>query len=429
MLEKALLGAIVKVYPAASTLEVHSTPAGAMVFIDDAKAGLTPISTQVLPGEHVVRIDLKLHQPVEETIVVPFRGQVGVNKTLEKVAARIVVTAQPAGTLISIDGQEAGKDSVDRGIAPGEHVIRLTVAEHKSFEQTITVKPDEQFTLDQTLEPLVPPKDPTATDKVKVTLPDAPPPRPDGVGPVSGNPVFVPRPNTNPVFSAQPPPPPPPPSETDKGYERRNYFLLGYTQATMLGDSLVGRRWGTAGIGRTQKFTTPGRGLLGGEVEYGTSGKYFGVAVVGVTYLTNAATTGMSIGWAAGETGPEQFTGVPGPDHLDEMKFHLIHLRALQPQLRFCFWRFQLTFQAGLEFRSGILTGVSADKTINPYTDGFQPLDLLATGRVSLRAHLLDGFFLYGAGDYWYYLLGETTADATRSSAAWAFNGGIGYGF
>ena len=62
--------------------------------------------------------------------------------------------AAPAGTTIFIDGQPLGKDRVDRGILPGQHVIRLTAENHKAFEQTISVKPDEQYVLDKTLEPL-----------------------------------------------------------------------------------------------------------------------------------------------------------------------------------------------------------------------------------------------------------------------------------
>jgi hypothetical protein len=44
-LEKALLGAVAKVVPAASTLEVKTTPPGATVFVDDVKVGVTPLST------------------------------------------------------------------------------------------------------------------------------------------------------------------------------------------------------------------------------------------------------------------------------------------------------------------------------------------------------------------------------------------------
>ena len=142
-LEKALLGALAKVVPAASTLDVKTTPPGATVYVDDVKVGLTPLNTQVLPGERVVRLDLKLHQPIEETIIIPIRGAASLEKNLEKVAARIVITAAPAGTEIFIDGASVGKDKVDRGIAPGDHVIRLTAEGFKAFEQSVSVKADQ----------------------------------------------------------------------------------------------------------------------------------------------------------------------------------------------------------------------------------------------------------------------------------------------
>src|SRR5262249_15031846 len=66
-LDNALVGAIAKVVPVTSTIDVTSTPPGATVYVDDKKVGVTPINAaQVLPGERVVRIDLKLHQPIEE---------------------------------------------------------------------------------------------------------------------------------------------------------------------------------------------------------------------------------------------------------------------------------------------------------------------------------------------------------------------------
>jgi hypothetical protein len=53
--EKALTGALVKVYSLAATVEIVSTPPGATLFLDGVRLGTTPVSTQVLPGEHSFR--------------------------------------------------------------------------------------------------------------------------------------------------------------------------------------------------------------------------------------------------------------------------------------------------------------------------------------------------------------------------------------
>ncbi len=395
VLEKALLGAVAKVVPVASTLEVKTTPPGATIYVDDVKVGLSPVTTQVLPGERVVRIDLKLHQPVEEAVIVPIRGSVAVDKSLEKVAARIVVTAAPSGASISIDGQVLGKDKVDRGIAPGTHTIRITAEQSKDYEQQITVKADEQFVLDKTLEP------------------------------VPGAPPRVAKDGTV-VFER--PAPPPPATGAELIYERRSYFQAGFEYASLLGDSLVGRRWGSSGTGRTTAFTSPSRLLMGASLEYGTFGRYFGLTVVGLSYLTNPEIMSLNVGFGTGQM-REVSSGDTGPTSISPVRVHLVTIRAVQPQVRFCFWKVMLALQLGLEFRTGQILG-TADTF---YKDGFMPLDLLASVRLNARIFIVDGLYLYGSGNFTYFIVGQTATDesgATFSSRhQWGFNAGVGYGF
>ncbi len=410
-LEKALLGAVAKVVPAASTLEVKSTPSGATVYIDGEKAGTTPLSTQVLPGERVVRIDLKLHQPVEETVVIPIRGAAVVEKALAKVAARILVTALPAGTTISIDGVVAGKDRVDRGIDPGKHVIRCTADEHKAFEQTIEVKPDDTVPINVSLESIAPKATPPDKPTIIIVEKDKPPdgkPSPD----VKVPPPFVPMQAV-------------PKTITEQNLDRKSYFHLGFEWARLEKDRLVGRRWGDNGFGRTDRILTPGRVLMGGSMEYGTYGKYFGLAVVGLSYLTNSDVWGMHIGHI-GATQELDSNNNPKTDQIDSVRVHMVNIRALQPQVRFVIGRFQLGLQAGLAFRTGQIYGVS-DTT--SYPDGFMLMDLLAEGRLNARFYVADGFYLQGSANYSFYLTGETTSENDRSAGQWGFNAGVGYGF
>jgi hypothetical protein len=427
VLEKALLGAVAKVVPVASTLEVKSTPPGATVYVDDTKMGVTPLTTQVLPGERSIKIDLKLHQPVEETLVVPIKGSASVERALEKVAARLIVTGAPAGTTIFLDGQPLGKDRIDRGILPGQHVVRLTAENHKAFEQSINVKPDEQYVLDKTLEPLpgvvltpTPGKDPVAV-------------------------IIKQPPDANPVVKVNPPPPPPPkPTETELVYEKRSYFQLGYEYGTLLGNNLVARRWGDSGTGRTANLVTSSRLLMGGALEYGTGGKYFGVAVVGVSYLTNVERFDLGVGFSSGSM-RELRNGMAGPSLIEQARVHMVTVRALQPQLRIAAWRFMFQLQVGVEFRTGQILGTSTPA----YTDGFQILDLLAAARLNVRFFIVEGLYFYGSGNFTYYILGErSVCEAAQcqtydvnsmppgtdrvtfaNSHQWGFNAGFGYGF
>ncbi len=427
VLEKALLGAVVKVFPASATLDVKSTPSGATVYVDDQKMGTTPLSTQVLPGEHVVRLDLKLHQGVEENLFIPIRGAATLDKLLEKVTARVIVTASPAGTSIAIDGQVLGKDRVDRGITPGDHTLRLTADGYKAYEQTVTVKAEEQLVLDKMLEKIAAPE--PAVKTVVIHEPaktDVPVVRPQGgrVGPTPGPPIIAARTDTPVPPAVVLPPLPKGPTESEITGEQRSYFQFGFQYARFMGNSLVGRRWGTAGTGRTETFLTPSRYLVGGEAEYGATGQNFGLSVIGLTYLTNVEHAGMSVGFAKG-TAQEVIDGVTGPDVIDPVKIHLLQLRALQPLLRVCFWKVTLWVQGGFELRTGQIV-----ETTNPfYKDGFMPLDVLFSARGGFKLRLIEGFYLYGAGNYAVYLTGETTDSGVRSGNTWGFNSGFGYGF
>lgn len=399
-LEKALLGAVAKVVAAASTLEVKTTPPGAAVYVDDIKVGVTPLSTQVLPGERVVRLDLKLHQPVEDTVVIPIRGSASLERALEKVAARIVITASPPGTEIFIDGQLLGKDKVDRGILPGTHTIRLSAELHKRFEQQISVKADEQYVLDKTLEPS---SGYAAVEPARIA---------DTPGTVRVG---------------------PPPTAAELVYDRKAYLQASFEYATFLSPTLVSRRWGDAGFGRTEGILTNNGApatLMGVGMEYGTFGKYFGVTVFGVSYLTNVEHWGMTVGTQSGVAEPDpDTTRTPPrvmPTTLDTARVHLVTLRTLHPQFRIALWRFMLGLQAGFEFRTGQVVQVADDVFFN---DGFVVLDLLASARFNLRFFLVGGLYLLAQGNYTQYLLGETTNSGTKSSSSWGFNVGVGYGF
>lgn len=407
ILEKALLGAVAKVVPAASTLEVKSNPAGATVYIDDVKVGVTPLNTQVLPGERVVKLDLKLHQPIEESVVIPIRGSASLEKTLEKVAARIVISASPAGTEIILDGVSVGKDKVDRGIAPGDHTVRLVADKHKAYEQTISVKPDQQFALDKTLEPL-----PGQGVAQQVVI-------------VNGKPLEV-------------LPPKPPPTIEETIYERRSYFHASFEYASFTGRTLIGRRFDNA-PGRTTVFTGPNPTMIGAGIDFGTGGKMFGVGVFGLSYLTNVDPVSMEVGYTSQtgmDAGCEQSNGACAPSRIDGVHIHLMHLRLLQPYFRFVVWRFEFGVQLGIEGRVGWINGHNpGDPGTNTYDDGFMNLDFMASGRLNVRFHIAEGFFVHLQGHYAQALFGWEAVDDTGKkfnaldASTAGFNLGVGYAF
>ena len=123
-LDRALMSALVKVVALASTIEIVTNPPGATVFIDGERVGVTPYEGQVLPGERLVKVEAASHMPAEKKFEVPIRGRLKIDQSLEKVPARIVLAALPAGAAISIDGVKMGVDKVDKAIQPGRNFER-----------------------------------------------------------------------------------------------------------------------------------------------------------------------------------------------------------------------------------------------------------------------------------------------------------------
>lgn len=401
ILEKALLGAVAKVVAAASTLDVKSSPPGATVYIDDVKVGVTPLNTQVLPGERVVKLDLKLHQPIEETIVIPIRGTASLDKTLEKVAARILISASPAGTEIFLDGVSAGKDKIDRGIAPGEHTVRLVADGYKAFEQSISVKPDQQFNLEKSLDPL------------PGTVPPA-------LLVVNGKAIEV--------------APPKQLTLEETIYERRSYFHASFEFASFTGRTLIGRRFDNA-PGRTTLFSGPNPTMIGAGIEYGTGGKHFGVSVFGLSYLTNVDAVQMEVGHELDKP-CEMSNGMCAPTRIEGVRLHMASLKLLQPQFRFVVWRFQFGVQLGLEGRVGWINGHDpGDPSAVTYKDGFMTLDLMASARLNVRFYVVDGLFVHLQGNYAQALVGWDAIDDTGKkfnaldASTAGLNLGVGYAF
>lgn len=150
-MERALLGAIVRVAPLAAVVEVQSDPPGATVLVDGEKIGVTPISAQVLPGERVIRLEKAFYEPSEITQVIPIRGQVQVEESLAALPGKLRVVS--AGARIYVDGEHAGDDEVETGATPGVHTVRLERDGYEPYETQVEVKAEGVAEVNRTLEP------------------------------------------------------------------------------------------------------------------------------------------------------------------------------------------------------------------------------------------------------------------------------------
>jgi len=359
-LDRALMAALVKVVPLASSIEIVSEPPGATVFIDGEKVGVTPYQGQVLPGERLVKLEIASHMPAEKKIEVPVRGQVKVSESLEKVPARIVLTAQPAGTSITIDGVKVGVDKIDKPIQPGRHQLSFDLEGYEPVREDADVAPGATFTADRTLIA-------TGWTNVKAAMR----------------------------------------AWQESIYKRGPSLTISYEWAELYGNKLYAQEDITKNpdkdLGYQVARQALKRNMLHGlSLEYNQDGRYFGLQVVGIGYYTGDDWTyTLENGAAVSQTG----------------KPTMVLLRALQPHLRFALWRFVLYGQAGFEGRAFLLQpdpGQADNKML-------WFLDVQVTGEAALRAYLVEGLYLEGMFRFSWAFQGHAAVRGFHVGLGYAF--------
>ena len=335
VLERALLSALVKVVPLSATVEVESTPPGAAVFVDGERVGAAPGSLQVLPGEHLFRLELPSHLPVEVKQQLPARGAVKISRALEKVPARLVVKAAPAGTAIAVDGVAAGTDKLDRGIQPGSHSVQLSLEGYVPLEEKLEIDPGATATVDRTLEA-------TTWTRFKGALGEA----------------------------------------HDAEAARRVYLQVGYERGSFASTGAESFAGIFPRVRSLMASSLPE--VQGAAADLGMRWRYGGVLLGGVSVLTSG-----------GSSYPAVLMGKDGnavPDA--RVQVRTLTLRLLQPQLQLLLWRFAFNVQAGFGGRvTAYLQGGNSDLL----TGSRWQLDPVVEAQGRLRFTVVGGLYLEGA--------------------------------
>jgi hypothetical protein len=332
-LDRALIAALVKVVPLASTIEVATVPPGATLFIDGEKVGGTPYSGQVLPGERKVRLELASHVAIEKVIDVPIRGALVVSETLEKSPARLVVAAAPEGAGISVDGKRLGTGKVEEVVQPGKHRILIDLKGFVPLAEEVEVRPGETLAVERTLEP-------TRWTAFRRELTRA----------------------------------------QEQVYSGGAYFQVSYEQAWLHGGDLGAEGNPFRDKGPLARRLTNEPSLSGLSFEYGHDGRHFGLMVFGAGYYHSTAPFAFTLERVTPKEGRADATAVV--------------IRALQPHLRVALWRFSLVGQIGLEARGMILNNVRAAD--GRELDDLYLLDFQGTAQIGLRALVFAGLYIEG---------------------------------
>jgi hypothetical protein len=110
-------------------LTVETTPAGAAVLIDDRPRGVTPLTLELAPGSHVLRV-VGDGDPRVIPLTITAGGTVSQVIDLPKAgpqSGRLAISSDPPGARLTVDGEVRGvTPAMLEGLLPGVHLVMLT---------------------------------------------------------------------------------------------------------------------------------------------------------------------------------------------------------------------------------------------------------------------------------------------------------------
>ena len=141
--------------PAWANVRIASEPAGAELRIGGQSLGKTPLQIELLQGEHELEMSLKDHKPML------FRQQIQAGRDLDlgpfrlqPLDGRLSVSSVPPGASISVDGVFLGTAPADLALTSNiEHTVQLSKPGYQVHNETITLDPDAEKSLEARLQP------------------------------------------------------------------------------------------------------------------------------------------------------------------------------------------------------------------------------------------------------------------------------------
>jgi hypothetical protein len=129
---------------APGTLTVTTNPAGVPVVIDGEPRGVTPLTLELAPGRHELRLAASGGSARVIPLTITAGGTVSQSIELPSTApqtGQLTVRTEPSGARITVDGMAQGQTPLTlEGLAPGNHTVVLT-NDVSSVTHEVTVQP------------------------------------------------------------------------------------------------------------------------------------------------------------------------------------------------------------------------------------------------------------------------------------------------
>ena len=135
--------------PAWGDISMASLPSGADVFVDDELVGQTPLTAEILQGEHNLRIKLAGHKDWRKAIrITANEGQTITDINLEPADAVVQIITDPGQANVTVDGEYKGLSPVEVALAPGTTAtVRVFKQGYTQASSTVAVRSGDNRTL------------------------------------------------------------------------------------------------------------------------------------------------------------------------------------------------------------------------------------------------------------------------------------------
>jgi formylglycine-generating enzyme required for sulfatase activity len=133
---------VVTLTPEDGRLSVTSRPAGATVTVGSEYRGTTPLELAVPPGAPLeVRVSLAGHATYSTEVAVAAGQRVEVQAPLEALTGEVLITSQPQGAELLIDGSPHGRTGQTVELEARPHEIEVRLEGYGPYRTTITPEP------------------------------------------------------------------------------------------------------------------------------------------------------------------------------------------------------------------------------------------------------------------------------------------------
>jgi len=135
------------------SMNIHSEPPGAKIYIDNTYVGETPMSIKtVAEGEHEIRLMMINYKLWTRKVVVRSFQPTDVKTTLEVSPGMLSVTSEPSGADIYLKGKFVARTPHTlSNIVPGEVVLRIEKKGYEEWTTSAFIQPNGQEVVDVVL--------------------------------------------------------------------------------------------------------------------------------------------------------------------------------------------------------------------------------------------------------------------------------------